>query len=118
MGGKQNPCHGCTQCVCDYRRCDPYRDWICAVWQELRRHIRRGYWETSGQYGSKFTYPHPDMIRRYLQGGPCGLCDCAGTCEVPCEGYWQWWDARMVWLKWMMENGGRQNDSQNRSCIH
>lgn len=103
----QNPCDGCTQCVCDYRRCDPYQIWFKAAWKELRRYARRSYWETEDQSRSKFTYVHPDMIRRYLQSGPCGLCECAGSCEIPCEGYWRWWDARMVWLKWMLENGGK-----------
>lgn len=99
-----NPCVGCTQCVCDYRRCDPYRVWLIAAWKEFRRYAHRGFWEGSVQNERKFTYQHPDMIRRYLQVGPCGLCECAGDCEIPCAAYWRWWDARMAWLKWLLQN--------------
>jgi len=104
MGKNVNPCEGCTQCICDYRRCDPYKKWLVAAWKEFRRYAQHGYWECGTQNGRKFTYEHPDMIRRYLQSGPCGLCECADICEIPCESYWRWWDARMVWLKWILQN--------------
>ena len=104
MGKNVNPCEGCTQCVCDYRRCDPYKKWLVAAWKEFRRYAQHGYWECGTQNGRKFTYEHPDIIRRNLQSGPCGLCECADICEIPCESYWHWWDARMVWLKWILQN--------------
>ena len=106
MEKNQKPCIGCTQSVCDYRRCDPYHKWFRTAWKEFRRHARRSYWETDGEKEDKFRYLHPDMIRRYLRTGPCELCECAFSCDVPCSGYWHWWNARMVWLKWMMEREG------------
>ena len=47
----------------------------------------------------KFVYEHPDIIRRYLEKGPCEHCQMANVCETTCGAYWNWWDARMEWLK-------------------
>ena len=102
----QNPCEGCTQDVCDYRRCDPYQKWFRTVWKSFRRYARRSHWETGAQSSGNFVYAHPDLIRRYLHAGPCELCECAFSCDTPCSGYLHWWDARMVWLKWKMEHMG------------
>jgi radical SAM protein with 4Fe4S-binding SPASM domain len=47
----------------------------------------------------KFVYEHPDIIRRYLEKGPCEHCQMANVCETTCGAYWNWWDARNTVLK-------------------
>lgn len=98
MRNHQNPCASCDCWACDYRQCEPYKMWIRDAWQQFGRHCRHTYWSIpSGD--DKLAYVHPDVIRRYLQEGPCKRCECARTCKIPCEKYCRWWDARMVWLK-------------------
>ncbi|MBR4291376.1 MAG: hypothetical protein IKT52_12185 [Oscillospiraceae bacterium] len=118
MGNHRKPCDGCTQCVCDYRRCAPYQKWFTTVWEELRRHLRGGCRIDHFQSSHKLTYVHPDMIRRYLQEDICTRCEFAGNCQIPCMAYWHWWDARMVWLKWILQNGREEYDGKNRTCVH
>ena len=97
------PCTGCTRPDCDYRRCQPYRDWFCASWNQFHRNLSHHYWCDGAEPEEKLSYVHPDVLRRYLHSGPCGRCVCSGDCDDPCRAYWQWWDARMAWLKWRLQ---------------
>ena len=102
MSSLQNPCDHCTPAVCDYRRCDAYRKWLNAAWLEFHRYVQRCYWKNVAVNSKKFTYEHPDLIRRYLLEGPCAQCSWDETCQIPCNAYWCWWDARMIWLRWRL----------------
>ena len=84
---------------CDYKLCRNYKKWLCDSWNQFRRHTRHNYWDCHTDGGDKLTYVHPDVIRRYLQDGPCRRCGCAEICDTPCEKYCRWWDARMAVLK-------------------
>lgn len=99
----QNPCKICIEGICDYRRCRAYQTWLNDSWRQFQRFLPRGYREGSGGE-EKFVYAHPDVVRRYLERGPCELCEHSGSCRIPCEKYWRWWDARMIWLKWKLRN--------------
>ena len=99
---RKYPCDICRQDICDYRRCKEYDDWVCDAWRLFQRRARHLYWPAADR--EKLTYVHPDVIRRYLQEGPCGRCGCRDICGIPCESYWHWWDARMYRLKWRIEN--------------
>lgn len=99
----QYPCTGCTRPDCDYRRCQLYRDWFCACWNQFHRNLSHLYWLESSDPDEKFSYVHPDVLRRYLHSGPCAQCACNCSCDDPCQAYWQWWDARMAWLKWRLQ---------------
>ena len=103
----QYPCDGCTKRICDYRHCGAYCRWISAVWKEFGRYENRPYWECSADADDKLLYVHPEVFRKYLQSGPCGRCSLEKLCETPCRSYWQWWDARMVWLKKKFQNGAK-----------
>ena len=100
MSHVYKPCDKCTQGVCDYRRCDAYKQWFVAAWKQFQRYIPHDYWGIHLRNSEKFAYEHPDLIRRYLQEGPCGLCVCADVCDIPCGSYLCWWDARRAWLRW------------------
>lgn len=101
MSRIQNPCVSCDRWACDYRQCDPYKAWICDAWRQFGRHTRHTYWQApSGD--DKLTYVHPDVLRRYLREGPCVRCGCAETCEIPCEKYCRWWNARIAYFKYML----------------
>ena len=97
------PCEGCRQPECDYRHCEPYRCWFHDSWNLFHRHICHNYWREVSADSGKLGYVHPDVLRRYLQQGPCARCICKSLCDTPCKRYWQWWDARMVWLRWKLQ---------------
>ena len=101
MKKNQNPCAHCTRWGCDYRQCAAYRAWFAAAWGQFQRYGHHNYWEEAPE-GDKLTYVHPDVIRRYLQEGPCARCGCADVCDRPCKKYGHWWDARMAVLKYRL----------------
>lgn len=103
MNDERKPCARCSQPVCDYRRCAPYRTWIKEAWKRFQRYTRHDYWIPKPASSTKFAYQHPNLTRRYLQEGPCALCSCAHICDAPCMAYWYWWDARMAWLRWRLQ---------------
>ena len=63
-----------------------------AVGRRARRYVHEANTE-------RFVYQHPGEVRRYLQRGPCPDCKAVEKCRTPCDTYWQWWDARMEWMK-------------------
>ena len=100
----KQPCDHCVQPVCDYRRCPPYQKWFKAAWNEFRRNVPGGCWVENTQKEGKFTYVHPNLIRKYLENGPCSRCDWADVCDAPCVAYRHWWDARMAWRRWKLQH--------------
>lgn len=99
MTNNPYPCNGCVQTLCDYRQCAAYCSWLCDAWNLFQSSCCHNYWEDKGQPDDKLLYLHPGVLQRYLQRGPCERCICCNCCDLPCKRYWQWWDARMVWLK-------------------
>jgi hypothetical protein len=71
------------------------------MWKQFNGYPSRVYLRQKKQkpVTAKFIYEHPDVIRRYLENGPCGECRRAEVCDVPCGNYWNWWDARMEWMR-------------------
>lgn len=104
MMKNEKPCTKCGQSVCDYRRCEVYHRWLNEAWKQFQRFLPHRYWEAAGK--NRFAYIHPNLIRRYLDRGPCAICPCAHDCDVPCVDYWCWWDARMAWLRWKLGREG------------
>ena len=43
----------------------------------------------------KILVYHPDEHRRYLQQHPCSGCKAGAFCDLPCEAYLQWYNARL-----------------------
>lgn len=101
---RRKPCDFCSNCVDDFRQCAPYHDWFCNAWLRYQQYVPRDYWDHRRNPEEKLKYVHPDVLRRYLRDGPCPRCNCRVGCDVPCAQYRCWWDARMVWLKWNIEN--------------
>ena len=99
----ENPCSSCSGCAGDFRQCSPYPDWLQESWQQYQRYVPRDYWDHR-RSGEKLKYVHPDVLRRYLQDGPCRKCPCSSGCDIPCGQYLCWWDARVTWLKWILEH--------------
>lgn len=103
MTNYPNPCDSCTRATCKYQECQPYLKRIRTMWKQFNGYPERSYKAKRKMKRDKFIYEHPDLIRRYLQEGPCGKCRAASDCDTPCVAYWRWWDARMVWLRWRMK---------------
>ena len=96
-----NPCESCDQmpdCT-SYRKCSRWLKYFRTIWKQFNGYSARTYRKQKNMTSEKFIYEHPDIIRRYLEKGPCAHCRRADVCETPCGGYWNWWDARMEWLK-------------------
>ena len=90
-----NPCETFPKDHCsDYRKCGVYLQRVRTIWKQFNAYPARVYRAQKTMRNEKFTYEHPDIIRRYLREGPCGRCLRAEECEMPCAAYWRWWDAR------------------------
>lgn len=44
---------------------------------------------------NKFCYEHPDIVRQYLKKHPCEDCVRQSWCNIPCQVYLHWYNARM-----------------------
>ena len=91
-----SPCEKCKNVNCSaglsvaHKTCNAYRTRLC--W--LLKRARAALYAEKKAKKEMFRYEHPDMIRKYLQEGPCGRCTVA-NCDTPCGAYLRWWDARM-----------------------
>lgn len=97
LGKKQSypsPCETCEKaesCKMGYG---------CADWQiryryrqkQINAYARK---QREEYFQSRFVYQHPNEVRNYLRKWPCGECDRAEDCDIPCTKYLQWYDARM-----------------------
>lgn len=100
MSNYQNPCNKCGRSDCSsYRNCAAYLKYVRTIWNQFNKYPARAYRKFKSAPSEKFIYEHPDIIRRYLEKGPCEHCQLKQNCETPCLAYWNWWDARMEWLK-------------------
>lgn len=95
-----NPCDSCGKDHCTiYRDCSRYLKRLNTIWKQFNAYPARVYRAQKTMRNEKLIYEHPDIIRQYLEKGPCAACKRAEECETPCPAYWNWWDARMEWVK-------------------
>lgn len=98
MNNYPNPCDKCGVVDCSsYRNCEQYLKYVRTIWKQFNSYPARAYLKQQKKENPKFLYEHPDIIRDYLENGPCANCQRAKVCDVPCAAYWHWWDARMEW---------------------
>lgn len=93
-----NPCDTCIYCK-DPHGCPEWEARFRRIWKEFNSYPIRAYRKSKSVKTDKFRYEHPDIVRRYLEKGPCEKCQRAKVCDTPCFAYWRWWDARMEWLR-------------------
>lgn len=98
-----NPCDSCERCT-ELHGCQKWKLRFRRIWKEFNGYPVRAYRKYNRQKNEKFCYEHPDIVRRYLEKGPCEKCPKALDCDVPCLAYWYWWDARMEWMKGKFQN--------------
>jgi len=95
-----NPCDACTKSGCPFGGyCHEFKVWFLYHWKQIHSYPIRAYRKHKRKKTDKFCYEHPDIVRRYLEKGPCEKCPMAEDCETVCIAYWHWWDARMEWMK-------------------
>ena len=107
MSRYPNPCDRCTRASCKYQECQEYLKRVRTIWKQFNGYTARSYKAKSNMKREKFIYEHPDLIRRYLQEGPCKKCRTDDNCDTPCGAYLRWWDARMEWLRWVYNGADR-----------
>lgn len=96
-----NPCDTCQEvgtCVRGYG-CEAWKIRYLHRQKQINAYARRLTHPKTDEYRAAFLYEHPDIVRQYLENGPCVYCGAAETCDIPCPIYWRWWDERMEWLK-------------------
>lgn len=91
-----NPCDTCDRAE-NCNGCDAWRTRVRTIWKQFNNYNIRQY--KKQEKSKNFVYEHPDMIKKYLDEGPCKGCEFELLCDVPCNAYWRWWDARMAILK-------------------
>lgn len=95
-----NPCDSCGKTDCTYyRTCGKYLKYVRTIWKQFNGYQARVYRKQKNMKSEKFLYEHPDIVRRYLEKGPCEHCQRSNVCDNPCLAHWSWWDARMEWLR-------------------
>ena len=96
-----NPCENCeTGCGSSgYHRCPKWRMRFLTIWKQFNTYQIRQFKKHLREKPDSFTYEHPDLVRQYLRSSPCGKCEAAESCDIPCAGYYAWWDARMETLR-------------------
>lgn len=99
-----HPCDKCTKKSCLQIECEPWLKRFRTIWKQFNTYMVRVSRRKGQLPQQKFLYEHPDIIRRYLEEGPCGKCQRGEDCESPCPAYWVWWDCRREWLRRLWEN--------------
>ena len=92
-----NPCDTCEECTRP-NGCDAWKMRVRTIWKQFNSYPARIY-KARKTAQKTFAYEHPDLLKRYLDNGPCKGCEFELLCDVPCTAYWGWWDARMAVLK-------------------
>ena len=69
------------------------------IWKQLNSYQIRQYRKQGQEREKKFSYEHPDIVKKYLDDGPCKGCEFELLCDVPCSAYYRWWDARMAIIR-------------------
>lgn len=96
-----SPCLSCTRVRdpqnCENKLCKDWQAWFIDRWETMREHVRLEMEQTTtvelGVPLGGERYPHPDVIREYLDHDPCDRCPCQkGACHKPCP-------ARIAWLE-------------------
>ena len=91
-----NPCLTCEDREsCDasgvtWRYCQRKRTWINWWWRRFKAISKPKARELPS---NKFCYEHPDIVREWLQNGPCADCYIE-SCTKPCEVFDRWQDER------------------------
>lgn len=96
MSDYPHPCDKCEKCAQPYG-CDEWKMRFRTIWKQFNTYPLRQY--KKRKTSTKFAYEHPDMIKRYLDEGPCKRCQFEQVCDVACPRYYGWWDARMEVLR-------------------
>lgn len=96
MADYPNPCDTCEEaatCARGYG-CEEWKNRYLYRQKQINARAKQ---QASGsrEKQTSFAYEHPDLIRRYISGGPCAECKAQKVCDTPCPSYWRWWDARM-----------------------
>ena len=91
----QNPCDSCEKCT-DPNGCIAWKVRFRTIWKQFNSYQIRQYRKQEGEIKKKFSYEHPDIVKKYLDDGPCKGCEFELLCDVPCSAYYHWWDARMA----------------------
>ena len=104
-----NPCDKCPRKSKCAEGCQEWIKRVRTIWKQFNGYPQRAAADAARQArqreaeekrrATKLRYEHPDIVRRYLQNGPCEGCLCENTCDTPCAAYWHWWDARMQWIR-------------------
>lgn len=91
-----NPCDTCQNCG-NPQGCNAWKMRVRTIWRQFNSYPIRQYRKRAKL--KKFVYEHHDLIKKYLDEGPCKGCKQEEQCDAPCAAYWHWWDARMCVLK-------------------
>ena len=96
-----SPCLECTRVRdpqnCENKLCKDWQAWFIDRWETMREHVREEMEQvTAVEIGVPLggeRYPHPDVMREYLDHDPCDRCPCPkDVCHKPCP-------ARIAWLE-------------------
>lgn len=104
-----DPCIACKRVgqKCTYQKCTAWKTRYIYRQKQINAFARRPVRLAAVDGRRVFRYEHPDIIREYLAHGPCRHCKAAEVCGTPCPAYWSWWDARMEWMRGLIQKGKR-----------
>ena len=94
-----NPCDSCEKGCNGGNGCIAWEMRFRTIWKQFNSYQIRQYRKQEQERKKKFSYEHPDIIKKYLDEGPCKGCEFELLCDVPCSAYYHWWDARMAIIR-------------------
>lgn len=99
MPNYPSPCLKCDKEYCkkggsNHKECAEWLTWFRWWWKWFRTNLPKAE-AARKERANKFFYAHPDEIKRYINGDPCEGCALKKNCDIPCNAYLRWYDARM-----------------------
>lgn len=94
-----NPCDACEKAGSCTVGCAAWKVRYRYRQKQINAYHKQLMRPRGGSEMQVFRYEHPDIIRRYLEKGPCEGCKAEEVCDTPCPAYLGWWDARMGWIR-------------------
>ena len=94
-----NPCATCENVCNGGQGCIAWEMRFRTIWKQFNSYQIRQYRKQEQERKKKFSYEHPDIVKKYLDDGPCKGCEFELLCDVPCGAYYRWWDARMAIIR-------------------
>ena len=90
-----DPCEGCEHTK-KCSGCGPWKIRYLYRQKQINAYAKK---QREKYFSSRWVYPHPNEVHRFLREWPCGNCEREPECDIPCSNYLHWYNARVAVAK-------------------